>query len=79
MWLAFVINEAFTFSDVQKAVDIPVLIGSGVTNDNVEQYKSAHGLIVGSYFKKDGHWNNDLDNDRLKIFMESVKSLRTVI
>ncbi|CAC5396621.1 unnamed protein product [Mytilus coruscus] len=65
--------------DVQKAVDIPVLIGSGVTNDNVEQYKSAHGLIVGSYFKKDGHWNNDLDTDRLKIFMESVKSLRTVI
>ncbi|XP_052061195.1 uncharacterized protein F13E9.13, mitochondrial-like [Mytilus californianus] len=64
--------------DVQKAVDIPVLIGSGVTNDNVEQYKSAHGLIVGSYFKKDGHWNNELDTDRLKSFMESVKSLRTV-
>ena len=30
--------------------DTPVLIGSGVTTQNLAQFSRAHGLIVGSYF-----------------------------
>jgi predicted TIM-barrel enzyme len=39
-------------------------------------YKSANGLIVGSHFKMDGHWTNELDTNRLRTFMETVKSLK---
>ncbi|KAJ8302614.1 hypothetical protein KUTeg_019010, partial [Tegillarca granosa] len=60
-------------TEVRKAVDIPVLVGSGVTIDNVHMYKSASGLIVGSEFKKNGHWQNELDSDRIEKFMEKVK------
>ncbi|XP_056631618.1 uncharacterized protein F13E9.13, mitochondrial [Diorhabda sublineata] len=58
--------------DVKRAVRVPVLIGSGVTYENVENFKSADGLIVGSYFKKGGKWDNDVDGDRLKKFMGKI-------
>ncbi|XP_046573325.1 uncharacterized protein F13E9.13, mitochondrial-like [Haliotis rubra] len=61
---------------VLNAVNVPVLVGSGVTTANISQYKSAHGLIVGSHFKRDGHWANEIDQDRLKKFMEQVKAVR---
>ncbi|XP_013413298.1 uncharacterized protein F13E9.13, mitochondrial [Lingula anatina] len=61
------------FKDVQKAVKIPVLIGSGVTVDNVEQYASANAFIIGSYFKYGGHWSNEIDPTRVAKFMEKVK------
>ena len=64
------------FLDVQQHMKIPVLIGSGVTNENLSHYKSANGLIVGSHFKMDGHWTNELDANRLRTFMETVKSLK---
>ncbi|XP_033753916.1 uncharacterized protein F13E9.13, mitochondrial-like [Pecten maximus] len=62
--------------DVAEAVSIPVLIGSGVTKDNLQMYSSANGLIVGSHFKKDGHWENDIDPWRVHTFMEEVMRLR---
>ncbi|CAI5455850.1 unnamed protein product [Caenorhabditis angaria] len=46
--------------------DFPVLIGSGVNAKNLKSYKSAHGLIIGSEFKKDGKWQNDLDPARIR-------------
>ena len=64
------------FLDIQQHMKIPVLIGSGVTNENLSHYKSANGLIVGSHFKMDGHWTNELDTNRLRTFMETVKSLK---
>lgn len=62
---------------VRTAVKIPVLIGSGVTIDNVDQYLPyADALIVGSYFKKDGYWANDVDYDRTAAFMQKANVLR---
>jgi membrane complex biogenesis BtpA family protein len=62
---------------VKSAVDIPVLIGSGVTIDNVNEYlPHADALIVGSYFKKDGLWENEVDYERVAAFMEKVNILR---
>jgi predicted TIM-barrel enzyme len=42
------------FPDVKAASNLPVLVGSGVTTENVQNYLSASGLIIGSHFKRDG-------------------------
>jgi len=58
-------------------VDIPVLVGSGVTVDNVDRYLAiADALIVGSYFKYDGLWSNGVEVERVTAFMERVNQLR---
>ncbi|XP_036440411.1 uncharacterized protein F13E9.13, mitochondrial [Colossoma macropomum] len=62
--------------EVAKSVKLPVLVGSGVTYDNVEHYLDANALIIGSHFKKDGRWENDVDPDRVKRFMEKMHQLR---
>lgn len=62
---------------VKKSVRIPVMVGSGVTLENVDEYlESADAMIIGSYFKKAGKWENTVDLDRTKKFMEKVKRLR---
>ncbi|KAJ7419474.1 hypothetical protein WISP_53628 [Willisornis vidua] len=62
--------------EVKHAVKIPVLIGSGVTLENVRNYLDASALIIGSYFKKEGYWANAVDPDRVKKFMECISTLR---
>ena len=62
---------------VKAAVEIPVLVGSGVTQENVDQYLAvADSLIVGSYFKYDGHWAKGVEFERVKNFMDRVNKLR---
>lgn len=62
---------------VKDAVDCPVLVGSGVTFDNVEQYlPHCDGLIIGSWFKEGGHWAKPLDGERIKRLMEKVNENR---
>ncbi|KAH0619599.1 hypothetical protein JD844_000346 [Phrynosoma platyrhinos] len=61
---------------VEHAVKIPVLVGSGVTRENVKDYLGANGLIVGSHFKKEGHWANSVDPDRVRRFMDHIGKLR---
>uniref|UniRef100_A0A8B9ZUG8 Uncharacterized protein n=1 Tax=Anas zonorhyncha TaxID=75864 RepID=A0A8B9ZUG8_9AVES len=62
--------------EVQHAVKIPVLIGSGVTMENVKNYVDANALIIGSYFKKGGYWANSVDPERVKKFMDHISKLR---
>ncbi|CAN2389355.1 BtpA family [Pristimantis euphronides] len=62
--------------EVQRSVQIPVLIGSGVTLDNVEKYINANALIIGSYFKHGGDWRNSLDYDKVAAFMDKINKLR---
>ncbi len=62
---------------VKEAVNIPVLVGSGVTLENVGRYLAlAEALIVGSYFKQGGHWTQGVDFERVKSFMKRVNELR---
>jgi membrane complex biogenesis BtpA family protein len=62
---------------VKAAVQIPVLVGSGVTVENVARYLAvADALIIGSYFKVGGHWTQTVDFERVKNFMEKVNRLR---
>nr|XP_042708152.1 protein C19orf12 homolog isoform X4 [Chrysemys picta bellii] len=58
--------------EVEHAVKIPVLIGSGVTLENARSYLDANALIIGSYFKKEGYWANSVDPDRVKKFMDHI-------
>lgn len=53
----------------EAAPDIPVFIGSGITGSNLHQFRSATGLIIGTYFKKDGDWRNELDPRRIEELM----------
>jgi membrane complex biogenesis BtpA family protein len=62
---------------VKNAVDLPIMVGSGVNLDNVGDYLSlCDGLIIGSWFKQGGHWARDLDQERIARFMEKVHRLR---
>ncbi|TKS70384.1 hypothetical protein D9C73_004453 [Collichthys lucidus] len=61
--------------DVSQSVSIPVLIGSGVTHDNMERYLDANGMIIGSHFKEGGHWANGVDPERVKRFMGKRRDL----
>ncbi|HON44421.1 MAG TPA: BtpA/SgcQ family protein [Planctomycetota bacterium] len=60
---------------VKKAVKIPVLLGSGITPENIEKYLPyADGFIIGSYFKKDGYWENELEKNRILKLMEVLRT-----
>ncbi len=55
---------------------LPVLVGSGITADNLaDYYPLADGFIVGSYFKRNGHWANDLDRERIRRLVTRKKTL----
>ena len=58
--------------DVKRHTSLPVIIGSGVTVDNMNGYKEADGVIVGSHFKKDGLWNNEIEEQRVEKFMMTL-------
>jgi len=59
---------------VRDAVNIPVLIGSGLTADNIEKYfPVADAFIIGSYFKQGGYWKNEVDTDRVRALIEKIK------
>ncbi|XP_055344906.1 uncharacterized protein F13E9.13, mitochondrial-like [Paramacrobiotus metropolitanus] len=63
-----------------KKVDIPVLLGSGVTADTLHAFaNNCHGMIVGSEFKKGGLWYNDVDEGRVKKFMDNIRELRETL
>lgn len=54
---------------------MPVIIGSGVKNNNVNDYlKIIDGVIVGSSLKKDGIVTNQIDKNRVTEFMSVVRS-----
>jgi uncharacterized protein len=61
-----------------KSTTLPVLVGSGITANNVEAYwEHADAFIVGSYFKKRGDWKNEVDEARVINFMNQIHMLRT--
>jgi len=61
---------------VRESTLLAIMIGSGITSDNIENfYELADGFIVGSYFKKDGLWKNEVDSERVKKLIEKIKTL----
>lgn len=61
---------------VHGRTNVPILIGSGVTKENVDEYyQQSNGLIIGSYFKEAGNWMNDLAEERVESFMNTLEEL----
>jgi membrane complex biogenesis BtpA family protein len=75
-----VTGEPPRIEDVREAKSrcrLPVLLGSGVSAENVaEFFDDADGFIVGSYFKAGGLWSNAVDPSRVGRLMEAVSGLR---
>lgn len=66
--------------EVRTAVKIPVLIGSGISAQNIAEYWNlADAFIVGSSLKFDGKWEKDLDAARVNEFMDIVVKLKNRI
>ncbi len=62
---------------VKKEVNIPVLAGSGITMENVDEYmRFCDALIIGSYFKEGGKWENPVEAIRVNQFMKKVQEIR---
>lgn len=63
---------------VKQAVpDTVVFVNTGVTLDNVEeQLAVADGCVTGTFFKRDGQFYNEVDEERVHRFMEKVKNFR---
>jgi membrane complex biogenesis BtpA family protein len=60
-------GQAADASEVQAvahAVGVPTLVGSGVTLDNLHDYRDADAVIVGSSIKQGGVWSGALDGSR---------------
>jgi membrane complex biogenesis BtpA family protein len=60
---------------VSEAVEIPTLVGSGVTPENMAHFATADALIVGSSVKEGGLWSNRLDNDRVGTVARKFRDL----
>lgn len=64
-------------NDVQRSTRLPVLLGSGVTADNIAGFlPHADGFIVGSEFKVGGHWSGAVDAKRVRRFMRAAMKAR---
>jgi len=62
---------------VKKGAHVPVLIGSGMTPENIgEFYPLADGFIVGSTFRQGGRFLGLLEPARLEAFMKAFRKLR---
>lgn len=59
--------------EAKASVELPVLIGSGVCPENIAAFSSiADALIIGSYVKHDGRWQNKIDLKRCEQLLSSL-------
>ncbi len=62
---------------LRHGAGLPVLIGSGITPENIPTYAPlVDGLIVGSSAKFDGHWENAVDAVRVKKLTQAISKFK---
>ncbi len=61
-----------TVNDVLRHSKVPVFIGSGVTPDNVRQFRNAHGFIVGTFVKRS---DGTIDRTRVQKLRRAIDNL----
>ena len=60
-------------AEVRAATGLPVIVGSGVTPGSVASLlEHADALIVGSWYKAQGHWGNPPDPERVSEMVKAV-------
>lgn len=74
-------GSAAKLDDVEAArdgaPDAPVLLGSGVTPDNIGAFFAvATGAVIGTYFKRDGIVANPVDEARVTALVNAKKALK---
>ncbi len=53
---------------------LPLILGSGVDDKNIRKFtKQADAFIMGSFFKKDGYWENEVDAKRVEKLLRQIK------
>ena len=63
--------------EVKQSTKLPVIIGSGINLENIQDYWDfADAFIVGSSFKKEGNWENETDEKNVQHFMQKINELR---
>jgi len=60
---------------VAGAVGVPVLVGSGVTPENIAAYADADAFIVGSALKQGRLWSNPIDPARVQALRRAFDAL----
>lgn len=64
----------------QAAGAVPVFVNTGVQASNVvEQLAVADGAIVGTYFKRDGVFENRAELGRVKELVEAAREYRATL
>ena len=59
--------------EIGSATSLPLLVGSGVTPENVQTILNrTDGVIVASSLKRDGDWWNEVELERVKGFVKAV-------
>ena len=73
-------GDAATSDEIQairSGSSLPLLVGSGVTIDNVATILPlVDGIIVASALKRDGVWWNEVEKDRVSVLMRKVREIR---
>lgn len=61
----------------KSATGLPILLGSGISPDNLAEYwENADGFIIGSYLKEGGVWANPVDPIRVRRMVARKRALR---
>lgn len=59
-----------------EAIDQPVFVGSGVTPENVSACRGhAAGVIVGTWLKRDGRWENEPEARRVEAIVCALRAV----
>ncbi|MFT5142729.1 MAG: membrane complex biogenesis BtpA family protein [Rhodothermales bacterium] len=62
---------------VRHATELPILIGSGLTADNIADFAPfADGFIIGSAMKENGHWDAPVSDEAVARVVEAVRRVR---
>lgn len=70
------LDELNAICQQRARLDTPILVGSGVTKQNLKDYMGrADAIIVGSDLKSEGHWANELSEERVVDFMNCARML----
>ena len=62
-------------ASAKAAVHVPVLVGSGITAENLGRYAAADAFIVGTSLKCDGDWTKPVDPERALALVASREVL----
>lgn len=62
---------------VRNKISLPVIIGSGITQTNLNTYfPLADAFIVGSWFKENGLWSNPIDKQSVEQFLKVFHQMK---